>query len=48
MGNVRIEPEKLGSVTPDETRKGNFRPICEHINVHMIFEIRMERKFNRK
>ena len=48
MENVRIEPEKLGSVTPDETRKGKVKPGYYHINVHMIFEINMDGRFTRK
>ena len=38
--NVRIAFEKLDGVTSDETRKGKIQPGYNHINVHMIFDIR--------
>ena len=40
--------EKLDSVTTDETRKGNIKPGYEHVNVHMIFDIKMDGKFTIK
>ena len=46
--NVRIEFEKLDRVTLDDIRKGNIKPGYEHINVHMIFDIKMDGKFTRK
>ena len=48
MRNVHIEFEKLDSVAPDETRKGKIKPGYEHVNVHMIFNIKMDGKFTRK
>ena len=48
MTNVCIAFEKLGSVTPDYMRKGEIRPGYEHVNVHMIFYIKMDGKFSRK
>ena len=29
-------------------RKGNIQPGYEHVNVHMIFDIKMDGKFTRK
>ena len=40
--------EKLDGVTPDEMRKVNTNPGYEHVNVHVIFDINMDRKFTRK
>ena len=48
MANVHIEFETLEGVTPDDMRKGNIRPGYNHVNVHMIFEIKMDRKFTRE
>ena len=48
MTNARISFEKLGGVTPDEMRKGNIKTGYEHVNVHMIFDINMDGRFNRK
>ena len=46
--NVRIEFEKLDSVTHDETRKGKIKPGYEQVNMYMIFYIKMDGKFTRK
>ena len=48
MKNVRIEFEKLGGVKPDDMRKGNTNPGYEQINVHMLFDIKMDGKSTRK
>ena len=48
MTNFRISFEKLDGVTHDEMRKGKINPVYEHINVHMIFDIKMDGKFTRK
>ena len=48
MANVRISLEKLDGVTPNDTNKGEIRPIYDHINVHMVFYINMDGKFTRK
>ena len=48
MTNIRIVFEKLDSVTPDEMRKGKIKPVYEHVNVHMIFDIKMDGNFTRK
>ena len=44
IGIIHIEFEKLDGVTPNETRKGKIRSGYEHINVHMIFDIKMDGK----
>ena len=48
MTNVRIAFEKFEGVTPDDTMKGKIKPGYEHVNVHMIFDIKMDGKFTRK
>ena len=48
MENVRIAFDKLDGVTPDEMRKGKIRPGYEHVNVHILFDIKMDGKFTRK
>ena len=40
--------DKLDGVTPNDKRKGKNRPICEHVNMHMIFYIKMDINFTRK
>ena len=45
MENVPNKFEKLDRVTPDEIMKGEIKPGCEHVNVHMIFDINMDGKF---
>ena len=48
MKNVCIEFEHFDGVTPDEIRKWNIKPGYERVNVHMIFDINIYGKFNRK
>ena len=48
MTNVCIEFEKLDGVGLDEMRKGRINPGYEHVNVHMLFDIKMYGKFTRK
>ena len=48
MTNVLIVFEKLDIVPPDEMRKWRIKPGYEHVNVHMIFDIKMYGKFTRK
>ena len=48
MTKFCIVYEKFYSVTPDEMRKGNIKPGYEQVNVHMIFDIKMDGKFTRK
>ena len=48
MKNVRIAFKKLDCVTTDEMRKGKIKPGYEHVNVQMIFDIKMYGKFTRK
>ena len=48
MTNVHIVFEKLDGVTPDEMRKEKIKPGYEHVNVHMMFDIKMDEKFTRK
>ena len=45
MTNVRISFVKLGRVTLDDIMKDKINPGYEHVNVHMIFDINMGRKF---
>ena len=45
MTNICIAFEKLDGFTPDETRKGEIKPGHEHVNMHMIFDIKMDGKF---
>ena len=46
--NACIEFEKLDIVTPDDMMNGNINPGYEHVNMNMIFDIKMDGKFNRK
>ena len=46
--NIRIEFENLDDVTHDGMRKRKIKPGYEHVNVHMIFDIKMNGKFTRK
>ena len=46
--NVRIEFDKLGGITPDDITKGYIKPVYDQVNVHMIFDINMDGKLNRK
>ena len=48
MTDIRIAFEKLDGVTPDEMSIGKIKPVYEHFNVHMIFDIKMNGKFTRK
>ena len=48
MANVYIYFDKLDGVTPDDTRKGKIWSGYEHVNVHMIFVINMNRRFTIK
>ena len=48
MTNVHIVFEKLDGVTPDKMRKGNIKPGYEHINLHIIFDSKMDGKFTIK
>ena len=48
MTNVHIAFEKLDGVTPVEMRKGKIKLGYEHVNVHMIFDIKMDGKLTRK
>ena len=46
--NFRIAFEKLDGITPDEMRKGKIKPGYDHVNVHMVFDIKMDGKFTIK
>ena len=46
--NVCIAVDNLDGVTPDEMRKGKINPGYEHVNVHMIFYIKMDGNFTIK
>ena len=48
MTNVRISFDNLDGVTPDAMGKGTIKPGYEHVNIHMIFNIKMDVKFTRK
>ena len=48
MQNARIAFEKLEEVTPDEMKSGKIRPGYKFYSTHMIFNIKMDRKFTRK
>ena len=48
MTNVSIAYEKLASVTHGDMRKGKINPGYEHVNLHMIFDIKMYGKFTIK
>ena len=48
MENVRIAFEKLVGVTTDEMRRGKIISGYENVNVHMIFDIKMDGNFNKK
>ena len=48
MTNICIEFEKLDGDTPDEMRKEKIKPGYEHVNMHMIFDIKIDGKFTRK
>ena len=48
MTNARIEFENIDGVTRGEMRKGKIKPGYEHVNVHMIFDIKMGGNFTRK
>ena len=48
MTNVRIAFDKIDGVTPNETRIANIKPVYEHVNMHMIFDIKINGKFTRK
>ena len=45
MTNIRIAFEKLDDVTPNEMMKRENKPGYEHVNMHMIFDIKMDGKF---
>ena len=45
LKNRCIVFERLDGVTPDEMRKGKIKYRYEHVNVHMIFDIKMDGKF---
>ena len=48
MENVCISFEKIYGITPDETKKGKSRPGREHVNVHIIIDIKVDVNFTRK
>ena len=47
MTNIRITFYKLDGVTPDDMRKGDINPGYEYVNVHILFDIKMDEKFTR-
>ena len=48
MKNVHIAFQNFDGVTPDEIRKWGIKPRYEHVNVRMIFDIKMDGKFTIK
>ena len=48
MMHVRISFDNLDDITPDGIRKGKIKPVYEHVNVHIIFDIKMDGKFARR
>ena len=48
MTNVRISFDNLDGVTPNNISKGGINSGCEHVNMHMIFDKKMDGKFTRK
>ena len=48
MTKIRIEFYKLDCITPDDIIEEDINPGFEHIDVHMIFYIKMDGKFTRK
>ena len=47
MTNVPVVFEKLDGVTHDYMRKGKINTGYENLNVHTIFDIKVDGKFNR-
>ena len=47
MAKIRTAFKKIDGVTPNGIRKGKIRPGYEHVNVHMIFDIKMDETFTR-
>ena len=48
MTNVRISFENLDDITPDEMGKWKIKTGYKNVNMHMIFDIKMDGKFTRK
>ena len=48
MMNICIAFENIDGVTPDEISKRRNKTGYEHVNVHIIFYIRMDEKFTRE
>ena len=47
MANLHIEFDKIENVTLNEMIKGEISPGHEYVNVHMIFDIKMDINFTR-
>ena len=45
MANICISFDNIDKVTPNEISKVTFKPRYEHVNVHMIFDIKMDGQF---
>ena len=45
MEDLHILFEKIGSITPDDIKKGKAMHGYENVNVYMLFELYMDRKF---
>ena len=48
MTKFLIVFDNIDGVTPDWMSKGKIKPGYEHVNAHMIFDIKMDGKFTRK
>ena len=48
INNLYIAFEKLDNGITAEMRKGKIKTGYDNVNVHMIFDIKMDGKFNRK
>ena len=48
MKNRCIAFDRIDGVTPDDMRKGKINTGYEHINVQIIFDIKMDGNFTRK
>eukprot|EP00979_Chaetoceros_neogracilis_P001006 scaffold191_cov273-Chaetoceros_neogracile.AAC.21 len=47
MTNVRIAFEKINGVTPEQMKSGMIKPGFQKIDLHMIFDIKMDGQFTR-
>ena len=48
MSNFRVALDVLKEVKPELTRQGKVKPGFKYVGTHVIFDIKMDVKFNRK